>query len=233
MTSEILSNREERRYKNQIALTEIGQIGQEKLKKSKIAIIGSGGIGTSVAQNLVAMGIGTIGITDNDMVEESNIHRQTLYGTSDLGKQKAIISKQKLNELNAQTEINIHNLCISFANMDQTCNTYDLLVDASNTWETNSAVWNYCAQFNKPLVYGRIREWKVEIGVFNNPVELYSHLEKKEEIEGGKGFLGPVASLTGAILSIEVVKLILGIESHFMNKGNSFNAIDIVLSKSL
>jgi adenylyltransferase/sulfurtransferase len=228
MTTDLLTNRELRRYKNQIELPEISQKGQENIKKTKVLIVGAGALGTFVMQNLVAAGIGTLGIVDKAMVEESNIHKQCVYGTSDLGKQKAIITKQKLHELNAQAEINIHNLCISFANLDNISANYDIIVDTSNLWETNLAIWNYCAQYNKPLIYGRVKEFNIETGVFTDPQLLYAHIDKKGEMQGGTGFICPVAGLAGSIVSLEIVKLIVGKKSKSINKEKKFNVLEFL-----
>ena len=201
----------------------IGKEGQEKIKKTKILVIGSGGIGTAVMQNLSAIGIGTIGIVDNAMVEESNIARQCLYGTSDLGKQKAIITKQKLQEINAQSKFNIHNLCISFENLENISSEYNFIVDASNSLETGLAIWNHCAQYNKPLIYARVNEFKVDIGFFTNPVELYAHIEKRKNNKESEAFMCPVASFAASLVSLEILKWLVDIPGRMDNMEKNWN----------
>ena len=220
MSSDILSNREIRRYQNQIALPDIGLEGQEKIKKSRVVVIGTGGIGTSTMQHLVAAGMGTLGIIDNAMVEESNIHRQTLYGTSDLGKQKAIITKQKLQELNAQVKLNIHNLCISFDNIDQICSQYDIIVDASNFWESNKAIWSYCNTCKIPMVFARINEYLIEIGSFTDCKLLQDYIDQGEKFvyELKDGFLSSIAGIAGSLVSLEVIRIITGKTGNNLNK---------------
>ncbi len=228
MTSEILSNRELRRYNNQIALPGIGLNGQKKIKKAGVVVIGTGGIGTSVMQHLVAAGIGSLGIVDNAMVEEANIHRQTVYGTSDLGKQKAIITKQKLRDLNAQVNLNIHNLCISMGNLNQICTLYDIVIDASNHLETSKAIAEYCEGCNKSLIFGRAVEFNVEIGVFNDCSKLKANVDQLNNEVEKDGFLSAIGGITGAILALEALKMIAGIESNNMNRIKKFNTLEIL-----
>jgi sulfur-carrier protein adenylyltransferase/sulfurtransferase len=116
MENEILTPRELRRYSKQIMIREIGIKGQEKLKKCKVLVIGAGGLGCAVLQYLTAAGTGKIGIAEFDMVDESNLQRQVLYGSDDVGKLKSIIAKNRLEHLNSLVEIESFNLRINSTN---------------------------------------------------------------------------------------------------------------------
>ena len=119
MKSEGLSEKEQRTFGEQIRLSGVGQAGQLKIKKSRILVIGAGGKGTSALRCLVGAGVGMIGISDNYVVEQPALPRQLLYGEKDLGRHKAIISKQKLAELSGFTDFEIHNICLSEQNSGQ------------------------------------------------------------------------------------------------------------------
>jgi sulfur-carrier protein adenylyltransferase/sulfurtransferase len=230
MESEILSNREIRRYLNQMDLDGFGLQGQEKIKQARVVVVGSGGMGTTVMQHMVASGIGYLGIIDNTIVEESNIHRQTLYGTSDLGKQKAIISKQKLQDLNAQVEMNIHNLCINYDNLDHICQNYGYVVDATNSVDSNKAIWEHCANNDKVLLYGIQNEFECEIGMFSDQKMLKEWLAAypfaKREYK--KGYLSAIAGVAGALLSIELLCHIVGVKSKIENQSKKIKLTDII-----
>ena len=125
MGKDILTDIETRRYERHIILSEIGKEGQLKLKQAKILVVGAGGLGAPILLYLSAVGIGTIGIADNDLVSEQNLQRQILYGGSDLGKQKAIIAQQKLERRNPLLQYNIHNIFLKSENALEICKNYD------------------------------------------------------------------------------------------------------------
>ena len=220
-----LSNRELRRFENQIKLPGIGLEGQIKLKNSKVAIVGAGGIGTNVLMHLVTSGIGTLGIIDNSIIEESNLHRQVLYGSSDLGKQKAIVAKQKLQEINPQTIINIHNLLISASNAYSVCDIYDLVIDTTNSAETFENIFSFCYSGNKPLIFARIKEFIIEIAVITNFKEFQQPDYKNNTDKNG--FVSSVSGIAGSMISLEAIKLISGLKSSINNRLLKFNALDL------
>ena len=135
MEYEILTPREIRRYSKQIMIKEIGIAGQEKLKKAKVLVVGAGGLGCPVLQYLTAAGVGKIGIAEFDMVDESNLQRQVLYGSNDVGKLKSIIAKNRLEHLNSLVEFEIFNLRFDASNSLNILKNFDIIVDATdNCW---------------------------------------------------------------------------------------------------
>jgi len=136
--SEILSAQEIRRYSLQINNASLGVEGQEKIKQAKVLVVGAGGKGSSLMQIMAAVGVGMIGISDNFPVQEADLSRQHLYGSSDLGKQKAIISKQKLIQINHFVEYKLHNVCLSEQNINTICSNYDILIDATDNFTAHT-----------------------------------------------------------------------------------------------
>lgn len=211
---ENLTIREKSRYKNQILLNEIGTKGQEKLKNASVVVIGAGGLGTVTLQQLSASGVGHLGIADNDMVEESNIHRQTLYGSADLGKQKAIIVKQKLSAQHPYIDYKVHNLCISMNNIETICENYDIVVDATDYVESNKLIDEHCKLMKKPVVYGKINGYTGKVSVFHYRNGYSLSMMKNRPLENkNNGFLSLVASIIGGFMTFQAIKIIVGIEN--------------------
>ena len=156
MADEILSPRELRRYSRQIMIAEIGTAGQEKLKKSKVLVVGAGGLGCPVLQYLVAAGVGKVAIVEYDMVDETNLQRQILYGSDDVGKLKSIIAKNRLDHLNSLVETEIFNLRLDAANALRVVKDFDIVVDATDNLESRYIINDACVILNKPLVHGAI-----------------------------------------------------------------------------
>lgn len=212
-----LSDLELRRYKKQIMLSEVGEKGQEKLKNSRVLVIGAGGLGAPVLYYLSAMGVGTIGISDNDLVEESNLQRQVLYGAGDLGKQKAIVAKQKLSAQYPMITYNIHNICIADENIDFILKQYDIIVDATDNYPTRYLLDQYCRKIQKPLVYGAIYKFEGQISVFhyqNGPGLSDVFKEEPNSETAAKssetGIIGILPAIIGSMQANEVIKIITG-----------------------
>ena len=153
MEGGILSQREIRRYSKQIMIPEIGVKGQEKLKKAKVLVIGAGGLGCPVLQYLTAAGVGKIAIAEFDMVDETNLQRQVLYGSDDVGKLKSIIAKNRLEHLNSLLEFQIFNLRINSTNSLGILKNFDIIVDATDNLDSRYVLNDSCVILNKPLVH--------------------------------------------------------------------------------
>ena len=151
MAGEILSQREIRRYSKQIMIPEIGVKGQEKLKKAKVLVIGAGGLGCPVLQYLTAAGVGKIAIAEFDMVDETNLQRQVLYGSDDVGKLKSIIAKNRLEHLKSLVEYEIFNLRITGYNSLNILKNFDIIVDATDKFADRYIINDSCIILNKPL----------------------------------------------------------------------------------
>src|SRR5664279_5076815 len=167
MENNILSLREIRRYSKQIMIPEIGSRGQGKLKKAKVLVTGAGGLGCPVLQYLTAAGVGTIGIAEFDLVDESNLQRQLLYGSADVGKLKSIIAKDRLGHLNPLVNLEIFNLRVDSSNSLRILQNFDIIVDATDNLSARYIINDACVNVNKPMVHGAIYKYEGSISVFN------------------------------------------------------------------
>ena len=216
MESQILSQREIRRYSKQIMIPEIGIAGQEKLKQSKVVVIGAGGLGCPVLQYLTAAGIGKIAIVEFDTVEESNLQRQILYGSSDVGKLKSIIVKKHLEHLNPLVEFEIINLQINALNSLRILKNYDIIVDATDNLQTRYVLNDSCVILDKPMVHGAIYKFEGVISVFNYKggptyrcfIPYEKNREFKNPLPAEVGLMGVLPGITGTYMANEVIKIL-------------------------
>jgi molybdopterin-synthase adenylyltransferase len=218
----IFSKEELVRYSRQIMLSEIGIMGQEKLKAARVLVIGAGGLGCPVLQYLCAAGIGTIGIIDFDTIELHNLHRQILYTTEDVGKQKAQTAGEKLSAQNPNVTIEIFNVMLNVENAENLISKFDVIIDGCDNFETRYIVNDTCVAFNKPLVYGSIFKSEGQISVFNyqgskNLRDLYPEAPNPEDVPSCSevGVLGVVPGMIGIMMSAMTLDIIIG---SFKNK---------------
>ncbi len=237
MKSEILSEREIRRYSQQIELHSVGLKGQEEIKKAKVIVIGAGGKGTSVMQHLTSLGIGKLGITDNYQVEESCLSRQRLYGNSDLGKQKAIVTKQKLMEINHYVDFELHNVCLSESNILNICGEYDILLDATDNYPSRYLINDTAIKLNKPFIFGAVVNNEIRVSVFNYQNGpslrcLYPKPPKENKDSASQDLLAPgiLTGIAGAVMANEVVKVILKLPTSLSGALYIFNMNDYTTS---
>lgn len=215
MESEILNPQEIRKFGGQITLQSIGIDGQQKLKQARVLVIGAGGLGITVLQYLSATGIGTLGISDNSLIEETDLPRHTLFSPGDLGKQKAITVKEKLCKNNPFVKYNIHNICINSTNTDTICSNYDIVVDATKHLPTSKTLISTCCGQKKPMVYGNVCGFEGIVTVLNYmnghsfedvfPNETNIYLDHSKTIN----IIAPLAGIIGCYMGIEVIKIIL------------------------
>jgi adenylyltransferase/sulfurtransferase len=230
--SQKLNDIELRRYKRQIELPEIGTEGQEKLKAAKILVVGAGGLGTPVLQYLAAAGVGNIGICDNDYVDESNFHRQIMYGASDLGKLKTIVAKEKLKLLNPMVEFNIHNIQIKEENAKNILGNYQIVIDCTANPNSRKTIFETCKRLGIKLVVGSINRYEGKIMVFDPSLETDSKVfqefiqDKKED----SGIIGVVPGIIGCIQASEAIKLILHIGEPLLGKLLIFDALKMKIT---
>jgi adenylyltransferase/sulfurtransferase len=216
MTEKILSPREIRRYSRQIMIAEIGLGGQEKLKKAKVLVVGAGGLGCPVLQYLVVAGVGKIGIAEFDKVDETNLQRQVLYGSDDIGKLKSIIAKGRLVQLNSLVEIEIINLLIDNTNALRVLKDFDIIVDATDNYETRYIIDDTCGSLEKPMVHGAIYKYEGQVSVFNykgGPSYRYfnpyvNSSDFKNPLPADVGLMGVLPGITGTYMANEVIKII-------------------------
>lgn len=237
MKSEILSDKEIRKFSQQIQLPGVGLAGQEKFKKARILLIGAGGKGTSILQTLVSAGIGFIGICDNFMVEESLLPRQSLYGDADLGKLKAIIARQRLLELTRQTSFELHNICLSESNILNIINDYDVLVDATDNFPAHYLINDAAIKSNKPIVFGAVFHNTITTSVFNylngpSLRDLYPVVphDSGYVIDEGITAWHILYNIAGSFMANETLKVILEQEGLLSGKLLRFDIRDYSLS---
>jgi len=229
----MLGNVKLKQYSRQIILPEIGLSGQEKLINAKVLMIGAGGLGCPVLQYLAASGVGTIGIVDDDVIDISNLHRQILYTTADIGKPKAYIAKQKLELLNPHINITAYNERFTPTNAQHICNSYDLIIDGSDNFETRYLVNDTCIALNKALIFGSIFKFEGHVSVFNyhdgpNYRDMFPEAPSSNEATNCAeiGVLGVLPGLIGMYMANEAIKIICGIGETLSGKFMRINALD-------
>uniref|UniRef100_UPI0040487AB2 ThiF family adenylyltransferase n=1 Tax=Roseivirga sp. TaxID=1964215 RepID=UPI0040487AB2 len=163
----VLSKEELIRYNRQIILPNFGLEGQEKLKASKVLIIGAGGLGIPNISYLAAAGVGEIGIVEFDEISLTNLQRQVIYSSTDIGKSKVLLAKERINQLNPNVKVQVFETTISAANAMEIISTFDLVVDGSDNLPTRYLVNDACVLLNKPLVYAAIFRYEGQVSVFN------------------------------------------------------------------
>ncbi|MBN2350884.1 MAG: HesA/MoeB/ThiF family protein [Bacteroidales bacterium] len=216
MNTSNLTERELCKYKDQISSPAIGIEGQERIKKSKVLVIGAGGKGTVILQNLATAGIGKLGISDNYLVDESCLPRQHLYGDIDLGKQKAIISQQKLVKLNHLVEYELYNVCLSNKNILTIAEPYDLIIDATDNFPAHYLINDAAVILGKPFIFGSIFNNCGVLSVFNfrnGPTLrcLYPEKPIKPEAPANEGIIysGFLTGIVGMLMANEAIKVLL------------------------
>ena len=208
------------RFSRQIVLKDIGILGQKKILSSKVLIIGAGGLGSPVAEFLSRAGVGSIGIVDDDKVSLSNLHRQSLYNTSDIGKFKVKIAKDKIKKINPNTKVTIYKIRLNNNNFKKIINAYDYIVDGSDNFTTKFLLNDYCLKFKKVLVTGAISKFDGHIFTFNfknKKIPCLRCFFQESNISDdllncdSEGILGTVAGIVGTIQANEILKKILNI----------------------
>jgi len=220
------------RYSRHIILSEIGQNGQDKINKAKVLVVGAGGLGCPALQYLVAAGVGTIGIMDFDIVEESNLQRQVLYGTSSLGRNKAIAAKKRLEDLNPTISIHAYPFRLTSTNALSLFNAYDIILDGTDNFESRYLINDASIFTNRPVIYGAIYKFEGQVSVFNfknGPSYrcLFSEPPKTNTIPNCSeiGVLGVLPGIIGTMQANEAIKIILGLEKVLSGKLFCYNAL--------
>ena len=222
----ILNKKLIERYSRQLVLKDVGPAGQKKIIKSKVLVVGAGGLGCPVIDYLSRAGVGHIGIIDNDKVNISNIHRQSLYNSKDIGKFKVSVLKKKIKLINPQVKINTFKERIEKKNIEKTLKNYDFIVDGSDNFKTKFLLNKYCLKYKKILIVGAISKMDGHIFTFdfknkNDPcLKCFYQTDPSDEILNceNEGILGPIAGIAGSIQAIEVLKKILKIGNKSRKK---------------
>lgn len=227
----MLSDLELKYYSRQILLDEIGISGQGKLKNAKVLVIGAGGLGCPVLTYLTAAGIGNIGIVDDDKIDISNLHRQTLFSFDEVGKSKAEIAKIKLEKLNPFISIEALPKRFEIENALEIIKKYDIIVDCSDNYETRFLVNDSCVLLNKILIYGSIYKFEGQVSVFNfknGPTYrcLFPEIPLKESLTNCSlsGVVGVLPGIIGSFQANEVIKIITEQNNILSGKLMIFNS---------
>jgi adenylyltransferase/sulfurtransferase len=204
------------RYNRQMMLPEIGDEGQEKLKKAKVLVIGAGGLGCPILQYIATAGVGTIGIIDFDKIEIHNLHRQILYTENQIGLNKAITAKSVLETLNPQISVIAFKEKLILENASVILRDFDFIVDGSDNFTTRYLVNDTCMALGKTLVYGSILGFEGQLAVFNhkgtkNLRDLFPEPPNPKDVPNCNlnGVLGTLPGIIGTMMAHETLKLIL------------------------
>lgn len=217
------------RYVRQLPLPGFGMDGQEKLANSKVLVIGAGGLGSPVIQYLAAAGIGTIGIADGDKVELSNLHRQLLFTTDDIGESKALMAADKVRKINPEIICHAFNYHVTNKNAFDLFSGYEIIVDCTDNFIARYLVSDASRLLNKPLVFAAVYQYEGQVAVFNMPDAngkkiTYRDLfpEPPSALSAPDcniaGVLGVLPGLIGIMQATEVIKLITGIGETLAGK---------------
>jgi len=219
------------RYIRQTCLAEFGLEGQKRLKDASVVVVGAGGMGCPVLQYLAAAGLGTIGIVDGDTVEESNLQRQVLFGTSTLGKNKAVAAAAFINNLNPQVFAEVYSYRLTSDNASSILSKHDFVIDCTDNFETRYLIDDCCEALKKPWIYGAIHRYEAQVAIFNyHGSPTYRQLFPEQSIEkipdcADNGVLGVLPGLTGMLQATECIKLITGIGEPLVGQLLVFNVL--------
>lgn len=213
------------RYIRQVNLPEIGEEGQEKLKKAKVLIVGVGGLGSPIALYLAAAGVGTLGLIDDDVVSLSNLQRQVLYVENEVGEPKVDCAERRLKSLNSSLIVNKYNCRLTSNNVDELITNYDVVVDGCDNYETRYAISDACMKYRKPYIYAAIAGFEGQVSVLcagENP-KSYRDLFPDNSSEPKKSsdsiaVLGTTPAVVGSVQTNETIKLIAGFGEPLIGK---------------
>ncbi len=204
------------RFARHLMLPEIGGEGQRKLFRSRVLLVGVGGLGSPIALYLAAAGVGKIGLADDDVVSVSNLQRQVLYSEAEVGQKKVECARRRLLALNSSMVVDAFPFRVTEANAEKLLSQYDLVVDGTDNFASRYLIGDVSARLGKPYVYGAIREFGGQVSVFNLPGgKNYRDLYPDEEgicsmPRPSVGVMGVLPGIVGCVEASETIKLITG-----------------------
>ncbi len=233
LVDKMLSQEENKRYNRHLILDQVGQVGQEKLKAAKVLVVGAGGLGCPVLQYLTAAGVGTIGIIDFDTVALSNLQRQILFTTADIGKNKAEVAADRLRQVNPHVDFQVYMERLSSTNALRIFANFDLIVDGTDNFSSRYLINDACVLTNKPLVFGSIYSFEGQVSVFNyqdGPSYrcLFPVPPKPGSVKNCSeiGVLGVLPGIIGTQQANEALKIILAIGEPLSGKLLIYDALN-------
>jgi sulfur-carrier protein adenylyltransferase/sulfurtransferase len=227
-----LSAEESLRYSRHLILAEVGPEGQRRLKAARVLLVGAGGLGSPAALYLAAAGVGTLGIVDFDTVDASNLQRQVIHGTADLGRPKLDSAADRIADVNPHVRVERHPVRLTSANAREIVRGYDVVLDGSDNFPTRYLVNDACVLEGKPCVYGAILRWEGQASVFGAPDgPCYRCLFAEPPPPGmvpscaEAGVLGVLPGIIGCVQALEAVKLVLGVGEPLVGRLLLFDAL--------
>ena len=233
-----LSGEQTRRYSRQIVIPQIQASGQERIRNAKVLCIGAGGLGSPALMYLAAAGVGTIGIVDFDTVDETNLHRQILFGQSDIGKKKVDVARTKIQESNPLVTVNIYPLRIDTTTVLEIMSNYDIIIDATDNFATRYLINDAAVLLNKAYVWGSVNRFDGQAAIFWSSLgPCYRCLHPTPPAPGTvqncaeAGVLGVLCASIASMQVNEVIKAITGIGELQIGKLMIYEALEAEYSK--
>tara|TARA_B110001450_G_C17562015_1_gene457139 strand:- start:52 stop:804 length:753 start_codon:yes stop_codon:yes gene_type:complete len=232
-----ISSNELLRYSKQIVLKKIGIIGQKKISSAKVLIVGVGGLGCPLVMYLANTGLGNIGLIDDDKVDLSNLNRQIIFNSSDIGKLKVVQAKKVLNKINKKIKVRTYKHRLTKKNIEKILKDYDIICDCSDNFTTRYLLNDYSLKRRKILISAAISKFDAHVFNFNFKKKIPCYrcfmpempsLDKKCDAEG---ILPTVAGIAGTLQANEVIKSIIDKKNELVGKMIVFNAIDLNFRK--
>ncbi|WEL21516.1 molybdopterin-synthase adenylyltransferase MoeB [Halorhabdus sp. BNX81] len=223
------------RYARQIVMDDIGPSGQAKLLEGSVLVVGVGGLGAPVVQYLAAAGVGTLGLVDDDIVERSNLQRQVVHGTSDIGRAKVDSAAEFVAELNPDVTVDRYEL--RFDGDGEILEGYDVVVDATDSLSALYALNDACTAADRPLVHGAVSGFDGQVSTFDGGDPCYRCLFPEAPPDGAvpdcatAGVLGAVPSVIGSIQASEAIKLLLDIDGTLTGRLLRYDARSMSFSE--
>lgn len=212
------TSEQKERYSRHILLEGVGEEGQQKLLSSKVLVIGAGGLGSPIAIYLAAAGVGTIGIVDADQVELSNLQRQIIHSTEDLGKAKVVSAKETMEKMNPDITVNTYQMIIDSKNIMKVIQEYDFIIDATDNFPAKFLINDACVMARKPFSHAGVLGFQGQLMTYvpgKSPCYrcIFQEPPKKEEVISCKqvGIIGVVPGVIGSLVAAEALKYLLGI----------------------
>ncbi|HZY75071.1 MAG TPA: adenylyltransferase/sulfurtransferase MoeZ [Jatrophihabitantaceae bacterium] len=236
--AESLSIDEVRRYSRHLIIPDVAMAGQKRLKNAKVLCIGAGGLGSPTLMYLAAAGVGTLGIIDFDVVDESNLQRQIIHGQSDIGRSKAESARNSITEINPLITVNQHEVRLDSSNVMEIFSQYDLIVDGTDNFATRYLVNDACVLLGKPYVWGSIYRFDGQASVFwaeHGPCYRCLYPEPPPPgmvpscAEGG--VLGVLCGTIGALQTNEAIKLLTGVGEPLLGSLMVYDALEMEFRK--
>ncbi|NUP49197.1 MAG: molybdopterin-synthase adenylyltransferase MoeB, partial [Catenulispora sp.] len=229
-----LSVEEVRRYSRHLIIPDVGMAGQKRLKNAKVLCVGAGGLGSPALLYLAAAGVGTLGIVEFDVVDESNLQRQIIHGQSDIGRSKAESARDSVKEINPLVQVNLHEERLDSTNVMELFAQYDLIVDGTDNFATRYLVNDACVLLNKPYVWGSIYRFDGQASVFWSEYgPCYRCLYPEPPPPGmvpscaEGGVLGVLCASIGSIQVTEAIKVLTGIGEPLVGRLMIYDALEM------